>query len=69
MTDGKSNNGTFNDLKKYYQTNKLNIPIYSITFGSSDERQLEDIANLTNAKVFDGKNGLRKAFMEVRSYN
>ena len=69
MTDGKSNNGTFNDLKKYYQTNKLNIPIYSITFGSSDERQLEDIANLTNAKVFDGKNGLRRAFMEVRSYN
>ena len=69
MTDGKSNNGTFNDLKKYYQTNKLNIPIYSITFGSSDERQLEDIANLTNAKVFDGKNGLRKALMEVRSYN
>ena len=27
------------------------------------------IANLTNAKVFDGKDGLLKAFREVRSYN
>ena len=69
MTDGKSNNGTYSRLKKYYQDNKLNIPIYSITFGSSDESQLQQIADLTNAKIYDGKNGLRKAFAEVRSYN
>ena len=69
MTDGKSNNGTYYNLKKYYQNNKLDIPIYSITFGSSDESQLEEIANLTNAKIFNGKNGLRRAFTEVRSYN
>ena len=69
MTDGLSNNGSFTDLKKYYQNNKLNIPIYAITFGDSDESELSMITNLTNAKVFDGKNGLRKAFTEVRSYN
>ena len=69
MTDGRSNNGNYKSLKNYYQKNKLNIPIYSITFGDSDENELEDIAKLTNAKVFDGKNGLKKAFMEVRSYN
>ena len=69
MTDGKSNNGTYRSLKNYYQSNKLNIPIYSITFGSSDESQLYQIAELTNAKIFDGKNGLKRAFTEVRSYN
>ncbi|MBR3660625.1 MAG: VWA domain-containing protein [Bacilli bacterium] len=69
MTDGMSNSGYFSDLKKYYDSNKLNIPIYSITFGSSDEKELNRIATLTNAKVFDGKSGLKKAFTEVRSYN
>jgi Ca-activated chloride channel family protein len=69
MTDGDSNSGSFNDLKRYYQRRNLSIPIYSITFGSSNERQLSDIAKLTNAKIFDGKNGLLKAFAEVRSYN
>lgn len=69
MTDGYSNNGSYSDLKKYYKKNKLNIPIYSITFGSSSDAQLENIANLTNGKVFDGKSGLKEAFTEVRSYS
>ena len=69
MTDGASNNGTFKSLKNYYKDNNLNIPIYSITFGSSSEEQLEEIAELTNGKVFDGQSGLKKAFKEVRSYN
>ena len=45
------------------------IPIYSITFGDAYEKELKDIANLTNAKVFDGKTDLLKAFKEVRGYN
>ena len=49
--------------------NKLSIPIYSITFGDSSEDELNLLANLSNAKVFDGKSGLLKAFKEVRSYN
>ena len=69
MTDGESNHGTFNSLKKYYQNHKLNIPIYAITFGDSNEYELRSIVNLTNAKIFDGKSGLKKAFTEVRSYN
>jgi len=69
MTDGLSNNGNYDTLKKYYNDNKLNIPIYSITFGSSSEYQLNEIANLTNGKIFDGKSGLKRAFTEVRSYN
>ena len=69
MTDGASNNGTFKDLKKYYEKTEKNIPIYSITFGSSKESQLKEIADLTNGKIFDGKKGLTRAFKEVRSYN
>ena len=69
MTDGQGNIGKFTDLKDVYKTSKKRIPIYSIMFGSADEKQLEDIASLTNAKVFDGKTDLVKAFKEVRGYN
>jgi len=66
MTDGESNGGSISDISSVY---KDNIPIYSITFGSADESQLEIIANLTNGKVFNGKDGLTKAFKEVRGYS
>ena len=69
MTDGESNTGSYKELSRYYHNNKINIPIYSITFGLSDEAQLQEIADLTNGKIFDGKQGLKIAFKEVRSYN
>ena len=69
MTDGQGNVGRYTDLRDIYKTSKKQIPVYSIMFGNADERQLEDIASLTNAKVFDGKTDLVKAFKEVRGYN
>ena len=69
MTDGESNTGSYTSLENYYKSNNLDIPIYSITFGSSSEFQLSQIASLTNAKIFDGKTGMITAFKEVRSYN
>ena len=45
------------------------IPIYSITFGNADERELLEISDLTNGKVFDGKDNLTLAFKKVRGYN
>ena len=69
MTDGESNTGDIKDLRKYYRDNKLDIPIYSITFGDSSEYELGKVASLTNSKIFDGKSGLREAFALVRSYN
>ena len=69
MTDGMINVGSYDNLAKKYKKYKNNIPIYSITFGSADEKQLEEIAKLSNAKVFDGKTDLLKAFKEVRGYN
>ena len=69
MTDGEANVGSYYDLEKVYKKSKKKVPIYSITFGYAVEGQLEEIAELTNAKVFDGKKDLLKAFKEVRSYN
>ena len=69
MTDGLSNLGEYSELKKYYSNLDMEIPIYSIMFGSAYQEELNNIANLTNAKVFDGKNDLLKAFKEVRGYN
>ena len=69
MTDGQVNVGSFSDLEYTYNNSKNKVPIYSITFGNAIESELEEIAELSNAKVFDGKSGLLKAFKEVRSYN
>ena len=69
MTDGMGNVGNYRQLYETYMKINKKIPIYSIMFGDADEEQLNEIANLTNAKVFDGKQDLVKAFKEVRGYN
>lgn len=69
MTDGQSNEGSFSKLKSFYKKGNYDIPIYGITFGNAYEYELEEVADLTNAKIFDGKSGLKEAFKEVRSYN
>ena len=69
MTDGQGNIGTYNDLESVYNEINKDIPIYSITFGNASESELERIAELTNAKVFDGKSNLVEAFKEVREYS
>ena len=69
MTDGVSNKGNFYDVKKLYTNMGRDIPVYSIMFGSASASQLDDIAKLSNAKVFDGRTNLLEAFKKVRSYN
>ena len=69
MTDGESNVGTLNDLRNVYRSINKDIPIYSIMFGYASNRQLEEVAKLTNAKVFDGRTNLLEAFKKVRGYN
>lgn len=69
MTDGAINVGNFKELQNYYNKLDNKIPVYSITFGNAREAELNKIAQLTNAKVFDGKTNLLKAFKEVRGYN
>ena len=69
MTDGSANVGSYMDLYSYYKKINSNIPIYSIMFGEAVKSELQEIASLTNAKVFDGKTNLVEAFKEVRGYN
>lgn len=69
MTDGLVNVGRFSTLSSYYKSLNKEIPIYSIMFGSASESQLLEISNMSNAKVFDGKTDLVKAFKQVRGYN
>ena len=69
MTDGASNKGSLSSLTKVYKNVNKDIPIYSIMFGDALDYQLEDIAELTNAKVFDGRTNLLEAFKQVRGYN
>ena len=69
MTDGAVNIGSFEDLSNNYHSLNKEIPVYSITFGNASEKELRRIATLTNAKVFDGKTDLLRAFKEVRGYN
>ena len=69
MTDGYANVGTFDELKSTYNKINKEIPIYSITFGGASETELNQISNLTNGKVFDGRTNLLLAFKKVRGYN
>ena len=69
MTDGQANVGKFIELQNKYFGLNYKTPIYSITFGSASEKELNQIADMSNAKVFDGKTDLVKAFKEVRGYN
>jgi len=68
MTDGESNYGSFSSFENSYREYR-GIPVYSIMFGKAKEKELEEIAEETNAKVFDGRKNLIGAFKEVRSYN
>ena len=69
MTDGASNYDRMRELQNKYREIRKDIPVFSIMFGSASARQLNDIAKLTNAKVFDGRTNLLGAFKEVRGYN
>ena len=69
MTDGMSNYGNYLNLSNIYASLGKDIPIYSIMFGDADNSQLESIAKLTNAKVFDGRTNLLQAFKQVRGFN
>ena len=69
MTDGASNYNRIDELTRLYRQTEKDIPIFSIMFGDAEEEQLQDIADLTNAKIFDGKTNLLEAFKQVRGYN
>lgn len=70
MTDGESNGShSMEDLKSAYQDGGYDVPIFSILFGEAYEEELQEIADLTNGRVFDGREDLVGAFRSVKGYN
>lgn len=68
MTDGESED--YSDrFRKVYEKDGRNIPVFSIMYGYADSTQLDQLAELTNARVFDGREDLVGAFQKVRGYN
>lgn len=69
MTDGRSD-GSFERMKeRITQLGMTSVPIYSILFGDASRTQLDAIAEWSNARVFDGKKDLIKAFRQAKGYN
>lgn len=69
MTDGASRSSHWQDFEDLYQELNLDVPVFSIMFGDADPTQLEELAKLTNARVFDGREDLVSAFRSVKGYN
>lgn len=68
MTDGASSTLNKQDFEEFY-LEREDVPVFSIMFGSAREEQLDEIAALTNARVFDGRKDLVSAFRSVKGYN
>lgn len=56
-------------LQNYKNNFNKDIPVFSITFGDASEDQLNEIADLTSGKVFNGKKDLINAFKQAKGYN
>lgn len=70
LTDGKSKTTNRDEFKRLYETDGKGVPIYSVMVGDADRSQLDDLAKLSNGKVFDGRDGdLSGIFREVKGYN
>lgn len=69
MSDGESDDSSEPEFTEFYQELGLNIPIFSIMFGDANPTQLEALAEMTNARVFDGRKDLVSAFRSVKGYN
>ncbi|MDD7761633.1 MAG: VWA domain-containing protein [Firmicutes bacterium] len=70
MTDGApTDSSKKNEMIKQYNELNKDIPIFSILFGSANEREMSELAELSRGKVFDGRENLIKAFKDVKGYN
>lgn len=68
MTDGMSD-GSYSSFEEAYESSGMDVPIFSIMFGDADSSQLDKLAELSNARVFDGRKDLESAFRAVKGYN
>ena len=67
MTDGRSD--AHDGFADAWRREGHDVPIFGVTFGDADKSQLDELADLTRARVFDGRDNLTEAFRSVRGYN
>ena len=68
MTDGVSDYN-YRTFQNAWDTLGIDVPVFSITFGTADPTQLEELAEATGGRVFDGTQDLTEAFRSVKGYN
>ena len=70
MTDGQPSAGIrFKELETYYEKTNIDVPVFSILFGDAVEADMDKLAEMSRARVFDGRLDLIEAFQKVRGYN
>lgn len=70
LTDGQPNGAMkFKELADHYHQAGQDIPIFSILFGEAEEAKMKELAELSRARVFDGRKDLVNAFRQVKGYN
>jgi Ca-activated chloride channel family protein len=70
MTDGADNTAPgFSELSAAWSAEGGAVPVFGITFGEAKEKELEEIAELTRARVFDGRKDLAGSFRTAKGYN
>ena len=67
MTDGRSENAS--SFEGAWRRDGLGLPVFGVTFGQADSSQLNRVAEMTRARVFDGGKNLTEAFRSARGYN
>lgn len=68
LSDGQATDNDSQLIEDYRNLN-LDIPIFSIMFGDAYEDELQKLADLSNARIFDGRDNLIEAFQTVKGYN
>ncbi len=73
MTDGNNEDGiSYQDFEAAYRqmpAAQQNIKTFVVLFGDADESEMQQVAQLTGGKVFDGRHSnLTAVFREIRGY-
>ena len=69
MTDGEPTGISQSKFINNYKNDLDQVPIYTIAFGDANDKDLKNLASVSNGKFFDGRTGLVDAFREIRGYN
>lgn len=70
LTDGHANGPMgLEEFRARYDQYGMDIPIFSILFADANPDEMEDLAQMSNARVFDGREDLVEAFRSVKGYN